>query len=390
MNQALDFSCERIVAGGPEHFMEVRHLVLGGNNRAIGRHLATIARDRLGCRKTPWTNPAVTERQKTFLNKHWPGQAERARGVADTYRIADDDHRIDTSFLNYQWAVPGCSVAFYPAERCQDGRAILARNYDFTTGGATELLSGKALDGESPATSRPFILELHPDDGYSTLTLCSYELLAGATDGINSQGLSVALLADSETLNGNYQPLRTNAVGISEIQTVRWLLETCSNSDEALAALKCTAQFYIDVPCHYIVADRSGKSFIWELGFSEKPRVIEGDIGTVSTVTNHLLYNHQVSEHVAESVGRKTTLDCAIRESESLHTIADIESANRRVAAVAPLGQGQYAGASLARTLWHAFYDLTNSELAIDFYLGEAPETGAILRSEQRRFKLSV
>ncbi len=77
-----------------------------------------------------------------------------------------------------------------------------------------------------------------------------------------------------------------------------------------------------------------------------------------------------------------------MRENESLHTIADIENANRRVAAVAPLGDGQYAGASLARTLWHAFYDLTSSELAIDFYLGEEPEAGAILRSEQLRFKL--
>lgn len=289
----------------------------------------------------------------------------------------------------YQWAVPGCSVAFYPAQCCQDGRAVLARDYDFTTGGATELLRGKALDEEPPATSRPFILELHPDSGYSTLTLCSYELLAGATDGINTEGLSVALLADTETLNGNYQPLRTNAVGISEIQTVRWLLETCANSDEALAALKHTAQFYIDVPCHYIVADRSGKSFIRELGFSGKPRVIEGDIKGISTVTNHLLHEHErVSEHVNESVGRKATFDCAIKEHGSLHGVEDIESANRRVAAVAPLGEGQYTGASLARTLWHAFYDLTNNELAIDFYLGEASDTNTILRSEQMRFRL--
>ncbi|MBW2464329.1 MAG: linear amide C-N hydrolase [Deltaproteobacteria bacterium] len=387
MNDRLDIRREHVVAGGPDDFMEVRHLVLGGSNRAIGRHLAELARDRLGCRKEPWTDPAATRAQKAFLEEHWPGHRERARGVADVYGIAADDQGRDSSFLYYQWAVPGCSVAFYPPPTVSGGRAILARNYDFSTGGATELLRGTPLAGEAPATSRPFILELHPDVGYSTLTLCTYELLGGATDGINSEGLSVALLADAETLSGAYRPLRTSGVGISEIQTVRWLLETCRNADEARAALARTPQFYIDVPCHYMVADSSGDSFVWELGFTDHPRLIEGDASRVSTVTNHLLYDHdRIAEHVEESVGRRATLECAIEDNGPLHQLSDIEAASRRVAATAPAGVGQYAGASLARTLWHAFYDLTKCELVIDFYLGDDPATKLIKRSSQRRF----
>ena len=33
----------RVIAGGPEDFMEVRHLVLTGTNEEIGRALATVA-----------------------------------------------------------------------------------------------------------------------------------------------------------------------------------------------------------------------------------------------------------------------------------------------------------------------------------------------------------
>jgi hypothetical protein len=39
---------DRVIAGGPEDFMEVRHLVLTGTNEEIGGALATIAIERFG------------------------------------------------------------------------------------------------------------------------------------------------------------------------------------------------------------------------------------------------------------------------------------------------------------------------------------------------------
>src|SRR5689334_17519024 len=37
---------DRVVAGGPKDFMEVRHLILRGTNEEIGQALATIGKER--------------------------------------------------------------------------------------------------------------------------------------------------------------------------------------------------------------------------------------------------------------------------------------------------------------------------------------------------------
>ena len=50
----------------------------------------------------------------------------------------------------------------------------------------------------------------------------------------------------------------------------------------------------------------------------------------------------------------------------------------RSVAARAPAGEGQYASTSLARTLWHALYDLEARSMDIEFYLGE--DAGGAIR----------
>src|SRR6186713_1361294 len=41
---------DRVIAGGPDKSLEVRHLVLRGSNEQIGRALAEIAKERYGVR----------------------------------------------------------------------------------------------------------------------------------------------------------------------------------------------------------------------------------------------------------------------------------------------------------------------------------------------------
>ena len=68
--------------------------------------------------------------------------------------------------------------------------------------------------------------------------------------------------------------------------------------------------------------------------------------------------------------------------------MADIRKAAESVAANRPAGEGQYASTSLARTLWHAFYDLETRTLEVDFYLGESPE--GIRRSPPTQIQLAL
>ena len=53
---------------------------------------------------------------------------------------------------------------------------------------------------------------MHPDRGYASLAVYSYDLLSGVLDGINSEGLTVALLADDELIEKFGRILRMTAV----------------------------------------------------------------------------------------------------------------------------------------------------------------------------------
>ena len=84
-------------------------------------------------------------------------------------------------------------------------------------------------------------------------------------DGINSEGLTVALLGDDETVEKySREPAGLDAAGLGELQMPRLLLDTCATAEEAKEALLMTKKSYSFNPVHYLVADRHGKGFVWE------------------------------------------------------------------------------------------------------------------------------
>ncbi|MDQ4089090.1 MAG: carcinine hydrolase/isopenicillin-N N-acyltransferase family protein, partial [Actinomycetota bacterium] len=238
--------------------MEVGHLVLRGTNREIGRSLAELARDRHGVGPAVGGDPLVTRARRRWYRREWPAHFERMRGVADVHGVDVDDDSVELGLLAYLGApAPACSVAWLPESR------TLSRNYDFPTGTLTEILGGEAQPGELPMTARPYVIETHPSDGGpACLFLCAYELLGGCIDGVNSEGLVVALLADDETTDRD--PTLAPAVGLNEIQLLRFVLETCASTAEAREALLAAKQHYMFLPCHFLVADATGDSFVWE------------------------------------------------------------------------------------------------------------------------------
>jgi predicted choloylglycine hydrolase len=368
--QDLEYK-ETVIAGGPDKFVEVRHVVLKGSNYEIGKRIGEIA-SRDGVRIMPSENKILNRAKREYMAVFFTILYERMKGVADSFGldIADDSYDF-TGLFQPQMIPPGCSVTFYPAKHTENGHSILSRNYDFITG---DITGRRPREGRLAMMARPYLFEIHPDKGYPSLSLGAFEYLGGVLGGINSEGLVVAILAEEESGNKvGREP--GNEVGMHELMGMRYLLDNCKNVEEAKEALLSLKHYYSFIPCHYIIGDRSGKSFIFEFSPTRnRSHIIDGD--GPQYATNHLVFRHQNVNEFPEtdlnwSMRRYKTLDESIRAKEKF-TVEEIADINRSVA-IPPHAPGHPEFAP-GRTLWYAQYDLENLTLAVKFYLGEKPD----------------
>ncbi|MFC2164990.1 C45 family autoproteolytic acyltransferase/hydrolase [Acidobacteriota bacterium] len=369
-SQELKFD-EMVIAGSPEHFAEVRHVVLKGTNFEIGKKLAEVAQ-RHGTQIASFGDPLLNRVKRKYMKNNYSIMHERMRGVAATYGLDFDDDAYDFTNLPYNLSgIPGCSVVFYPKDYSKNGHNILSRNYDFSTGN----IQGRYPEGEVlPVMSRPYLIEMYPDRGYPSIALHCFDLLSGLIDGINSEGLTVAILAESESVSKVGRE-GSNEVGMAELSAMRYLLDNCKNVEEAKEAMLTLKHFYGFIPCHYIIADQSGKSFIFEFSPNRNRSYIIDGQGP-QCITNHLVFHHpeigDVSDkNPGDSLRRFKTLGDATSEKKK-YTLEEMEAINNRVA-VAPSSSShpEYAP---GRTLWYAQYDLDELTLTVRFYLREKPD----------------
>ena len=196
---ALDLEYkETVIAGGPDKFVEVRHVVIKGSNFDIGKKIGEIAK-KDGTPITPSGNHIKNRAKREYMARNYPILLERMKGLAAAYGLDFSDNSYDFSGLfQPQMAPPGCSVIFYPANYTENGHNILSRNYDFITG---DITGRRPQEGRLAMMARPILFEIYPDKGYSSLSLCAFEYLGGVLDGINSEGLVVSILAEEESGN---------------------------------------------------------------------------------------------------------------------------------------------------------------------------------------------
>jgi len=366
-SQKLDHK-ETVIAGGPDRFVEVRHVVLKGPNFEIGKKIGEMA-IRNGTRITPSDNLILNRAKREYMSKNYPVLYERMKGVAAAYEmdIADDSYDF-TGLFQAQMAAPGCSVTFYPGKHTENGHNILSRNYDFTTGDVT---GRRPQRGRLAMMARPILLEIHPDQGYSSLSLCAFEYLGGVLDGINSEGLVVSILAEEESVQ-KFGREPGNEVGLHELMSMRYLLDNCKNVAEAKEALLSLKHYYSFIPCHYIIGDKTGKSFIFEFSPNRnRSYIIDGN--GPQCVTNHLVFHHQKIEELPKtdpgsSLRRYKILDESTKAKKAF-SLEEIAVINAQVA-VPPNAPGNPEFAP-GRTLWYAQYDLDRRTLTVKFYLGE-------------------
>jgi predicted choloylglycine hydrolase len=367
-----------IIAGGSaEDVLVVRHVRASGTNREIGRTIALAAREAHGELAGPQAvaDPNVQRARWRWFEANYPALAERLLGAGDVFGVDAARDDIDLAFLA-TYAVPaGCSVVHYPGTGTKDGHGILSRHFDFPNLTYSQLFGLPPLANERPLAGDVWVVELHPDDGYASLTIGIMDVM-GAMDGVNEAGLAVALLADNES--PNQEPSVTAQVGLSEQQIVRYLLDTCATVDEAKQALLLAKQYYFFVPCHFVVADRSGDAFVWEYSPGHNlERIVEGapELGGRMVCTNHLLHRRPdpfdlprdagVDGTAALTYSRWASLASAVGDG-GIVTRDDIRAQFRSVRFEAPV--------PMARTFWHALWDTTDASVEVQFYLRDEAE----------------
>jgi predicted choloylglycine hydrolase len=361
-----------IAGGGPDDFLSVRHLRIEGSQREIGAELARVASLVHGdaAAPRPVADPRVERVRRQWFAAHFPTHAARLEGIAAHHGFAADHLGHSFDWLGTYDVPAGCSVAFYPAAGTKEGHGLLSRNFDFPTATFTQIVGLAPLPNERPLAADPWVIELHPDDGYASIVVGIMDLMGGM-DGINDAGLSVALLADNETPDP--EPTGQPQVGLSEQQVVRYLLDTCATVDEAKDALLAAKHYYFFTPCHFVVADRSGASFVWE----HSPRrnremIVEADPRTDGRLvcTNHLLHRWPDTTELPADDGPIGTAALTYRRWRSLTeatddaAVLDRDDIREQFASVA-----FHAPIQEARTFWHAFYDVDDAAAELCFYL---------------------
>jgi hypothetical protein len=387
---------DRVVAGSPTDFMEVRHLVLQGTNEDIGRALATLGRERFQL-KSPAANDQLRNRvQRRYLEKNFPIHFDRMRGVASAFGQPIENDAYDFTALGYLLGAGGaCSVIYCPPELTADGKGIVSRNFEFGIGTVDNRWP---KPGELAVNSRPYVIELHPDRGYASIAICAYDLLGGVVDGVNSEGLTVTVLADDE-LESKFkmEPAIEGGVGLDELQALRMLLDTCANVDQAKEALLMTKQYYSFIPVHYLIADRHGKAFVWEYSQAHNKEYIVENPGKPLISTNFSLHRHLEKGSVPSVKKAKSVCPryCALTEkltsrSEKI-SIDDVKQCHK-VANINPPKMAMGLKPPI-RTLWHAVYVPERQSMQVSFYLRDETdpqhaEKTRIVRSDYLEFVL--
>ena len=357
---------EEILAGGKEgEFCTFRHLVLRGTQEAIGAALADVAARNHGVAPKASADVIMTRARRRWRQMCYPQLAARTRGAAAHFGVDPEDDSVDSSALEFGFGASGCSIAWIPPDRAAGHDGLLSRNFDFTTQTMAELLGGPSVPGDAPMAAYPYVIESYPSDGHATLLMCLFDLASGGFDGINDAGLVVALAADDQS--GGAEPSFTPQAGLAEHEICRFLLETCATVDDAIEALRLARQYYLFVPCHYLIADPSGRSLVWEHGVSyNDEHVVWSD--QTQIITNHLAWNHPSIAELPADAGTSWTFDRARRLAGALDTQDDLDAGElkRRHSCVRILEPGLPV-----RTLWHNIYNTTARTMEISLHLAD-------------------
>jgi len=380
-----------------------RHIIVAGTSEEIGFDLASLARKDYGCKLGMYDDPVYARARKQYMETNWPQMAERTKGVRKAYGLPEDDVVYDTTALPFDWydAVRGadlgantCSAAVLPVEKSKNGGVFTSRNFDLMAMVLwSELFGKKAPEGANKAWSRGVVIEARPDAGYKTIMVGGQELLYPYIDAINEKGLYVSLFHDPWGVGDEAGAASGEAAnGVSMIQAVGMLLETCSTVEEAKLKI-LNNRIGIMVMCsHMIIADASGDATIYEIDKHSQMYVFaDREANEPLFITNHPVtkfpnpttYPEFDEEAEHNTFTRQLILRDAYAKLKPPFTFKDAVAMTDAVHCAFADDKKAEAG-PMERTLINSTCDLSKPEISVRWYLGDVGPIAGTTHMEDR------
>lgn len=372
----LQFREKVVLRKGEGEFATVRHIVLKGTNQDIGRKLGEIARERHGVRLAKNPDPVYGKARLSYMERNYPILFERMRGVASAYGLGPGDAGYDFSSLPYNFGPPAaCSMIAFPGTTTETGHGMIVRSMDYSNGTLSEMMGRKPHPGEKDIFSEPYVMEVYPDHGYPALYMSCADLLSGAWDGINAEGLCVFGLVDRGRPENTVLTAGTRVIGLDPPQIMRLLLDTCADVEEAKIAMLENRIYDVAKGIHYLVADRHGNSFIFEVNHLDQRAYITDNNGKPQVMTNSPVWALPPPEKFPteyddeyDSLYRYKVLQDLVKGHEGKYPFSFMVQANETVfprKASSSLG----GPAMTLRPVWQVVYDQTDLAMKVRFWL---------------------
>ncbi len=211
------------------------------------------------------------------------------------------------------------------------------------------------------------------------------DLFAGTFDGINDAGLCACLLALS---NGNAPVDTPRFDAFDELSIVRLLLESCDTVDEATALFERLPKQTVFIPCHYLVADRTGDGAIleWDANGCQILRRV-GDAPLVCT--NHRVAGQPSGDDARNPADLRDLEERRECLAEAL-AVSRPDEATAWQAAQAVRRSAFDAGQSVfGGTLWTSLYDLDGGRARFRFLTGIEDGEGMYAAPHEARFAVT-
>lgn len=342
----------------PEYYSKASHIVIKGSNEEIGYQIGKLA-IKHGIKPLSSEKHNISRYQNEYMRREYPIHFDRMRGYSSAFNLNIDNYDYDFSIFGTPIGGKTCSAVYYPPADTTIGKGVISRNLDFCL-----------YDDPDSPFKKIYILELHPEIGYSSVSCLCMETFGQSLEGINSEGLSVVHLADGETAELFPDGCRGHSgIGFNEFLPIQLLLDTCADVKEAKEALLRNRHYYFNVPVHFLIADRHGESFIWEFSSTRNREFIINGSGKKQIITNFLLSNYdsysalpKVTLDTTCPFNRYRTLNEATSKHNGKFLIDDIKNINALV---------RFRKAN-TRTLAHSIYVPEKRELNISFYLKDS------------------
>jgi hypothetical protein len=195
---------------------------------------------------------------------------------------------------------------------------------------------------------------------------------------------------------------------LHELAVMRLLLDTCATVAEAAETLLTIKQYYRFIPCRYLVADRAGRSFVYENSTGRNVQYVIDGNGQPQLATNFQLSKHPSLETMPDGTltmennafWRYRMLVERIADHPGGFTAEEMKATNACVnvaklietMSTDPIQKSVAAGVT-GRTVWHSLYDQQARTVEVSFYLGEevrADGTRRERRSDYMTFRLDA